>query len=115
MKTLSVNGSEYPPLLVDVLADFPDFVMDLPGGPLTIQSNASSAQGFYALGDARFNLHLGHLHWSTLFLRLHNSICDEVAAEDPSRTDQQVIYLYMAPVNSTSHNLSSTNSSYIVS
>lgn len=90
MKTSSVAGSEYPPLLVDVQAKYPNFAMDLPGGPLAIQSNASSSLGFYAVGDPRFNLHLGHLYWTTQFLRIHNSICDKVAAEDPSRTDQQV-------------------------
>lgn len=91
MKTTIVNGAEYPPLLSQVQQDFPDFVMNIPANlQIDTTRNASSTQGFYALGDPRFNLHLGHLHWSTQFLRLHNRLCDMLLQNDPSLTDEQV-------------------------
>lgn len=91
MRTSSYNGSEYPPLLADVQQDYPDFAMDVPADiEIDTTAPALSQKNYYATGDPRFNLHLGHLHWSTRFLRLHNSVCDSLLANDSLLSDEQV-------------------------
>lgn len=91
MKTSSFNGSEYPPLLADIQQELPDFTMNAPATiEIDTSAPATSQTSFYATGDPRFNLHLGHLHWSTRFLRLHNSVCDSLLADDSSLSDEQV-------------------------
>lgn len=91
MKTSIVNGSQYPPLLADIQQEFPDFSMNIPANlQIDTTRNATSTRSFYALGDPRFNLHLGHLFWSTQFLRLHNRMCDMLLQSDPTLSDAQV-------------------------
>ena len=91
MKMSKANGSFYPPLLKDVQKDHPAFHMDVPADLAAYTTaNATSTHDFYALGDPRFNLHLGHLFWSTRYLRLHNELCDMLLGNDPALPDQKV-------------------------
>ena len=104
MKTSVVNGQHFPPYLRDVQAQYPDFVMDLPKDqqmtcPVDANSTCSSYSvnassdvmlQYYATGSPRLNVHIGHLVWATAFLRLHNSVCDMLARDNPSITDQLV-------------------------
>ena len=65
MRTSLVRGQEYPPLLSEVQAVDPGFFMDLPGQQqMTCPANETGCtspdtSSFYALGSARFNLHVG--------------------------------------------------------
>jgi len=91
MKVSSFNGTDYPPLLSTIQQDFPNFTMDVPSNiQIVTSANASSARNFFAVGDPRFNMHLGHLYWATKGLQLHNSLCDLVLQSQPTYTDQQV-------------------------
>ena len=104
MKTSIVNEQHFPAYLKDVQVDYPSFEMTYPrDAEMTCPSEANStctdysdngtytgADAYYALGSMRFNTHIGHLVWSTMFLRLHNSVCDMLAKQDPTITDEAV-------------------------
>lgn len=91
MKVSTFNGTDYPPLLSSIQQDFPNFTMNVPS---TIQidttANGTSDKNFFAVGDPRFNMHLGHLYWATRALQLHNSLCDLVLDNETTYTDQHV-------------------------
>ena len=92
MKVSHFNGTDYPPLLSTIQQDFPDFSMDVPAAiEIDTNANVSSDLGYFATGDPRFNMHLGHLFWATKGLQLHNSLCDLVLESQPAYTDQQVV------------------------
>ena len=67
MRTSLVNGQEYPPLLSDVQAADPGFFMTPPAQQqmtCPVDDDGCSnpdVAAFYALGSARFNLHIGEL------------------------------------------------------
>lgn len=96
MKVATFNGTDYPPLLSSIQQDFPNFTMDVPSTiEIDTTANATSDKNFFAVGDPRFNMHLGHLYWATRALQLHNSCitCDLVMDNEPTYTDQQVCTL----------------------
>ena len=87
MKTsTAANGETLPPRYLDILADFPTFTMQ---ANVTGQPAADPAT-LFAFGDPRFNMHPGHLFWGTFALRTHNHLCDLVAAERPTVSDEVV-------------------------
>lgn len=91
MKVSTFNGTDYPPLLTSIQQDFPNFTMNVPSTiEIDTTANATSDKNFFAVGDPRFNMHLGHLYWATRALQLHNSLCDLVMDSEPTYTDQQV-------------------------
>ena len=91
MKVSTFNGTDYPPLLSSIQQDFPNFTMNVPSTiEIDTTANATSDKNFFAVGDPRFNMHLGHLYWATRALQLHNSLCDLVMDSEPTYTDQQV-------------------------
>ncbi len=91
MKVSTFNGTDYPPLLSSIQQDFPNFTMNVPSTiEIDTTANATSDKNFFAIGDPRFNMHLGHLYWATRALQLHNSLCDLVLDSEPTYTDQQV-------------------------
>ena len=106
MKTSTVEGEQFPPLWQDVLASNANYSMDLPRDlqmtcPAVLNSSCTSYSTpgqsaglappeFFAIGSPRFNVHIGHLVWTTMFLRLHNSVCDILAEDDPFITDERV-------------------------
>ena len=65
MRMSKKDGQEYPPLLSEVQAVDPGFFMDLPAQQqMTCPANDTGCtrpdtSTFYALGSARFNLHVG--------------------------------------------------------
>ena len=100
MKTSSRLGWDYyPPFLVDVQADFPDFSMwtsqrgsqhkSTAAGQTPEQADENMPY-YFAIGDPRFNLHLGHILWTSVGLYLHNTACDIIKKEDPSFTDEDI-------------------------
>ena len=104
MKTSVVDGQHFLPYLRDVQAQHPEFSMDLPkdlqmtcpvDATSTCSSYATNSSSdvmlhYYAAGSPRLNIHIGHLVWATAFLRLHNTVCDMLAQDNPSITDQLV-------------------------
>lgn len=100
MKTSVLHGQQYPPLLSDILQTYPNFTMTVPAQqqmtcPVDANDTCSSSpdaatSSFYATGSMRLNIHIGHLVWDTMFLRLHNDVCDLLAEQRPDLTDQEV-------------------------
>lgn len=63
------------------------------GGRMTVQEDGSlpaDERGFYRAGDERANENIGLTSMHTLFVREHNRIADNFAAENPCWTDQQI-------------------------
>ncbi|CAB9499617.1 Prostaglandin G/H synthase 2 [Seminavis robusta] len=101
MKTSSMGGwDSYPPLWSDIKKDYPEFEMWTPTqGPSSSSSAANKTQEhvdnnmehYFAIGDPRFNLHAGHVVWTSIGLFLHNTACD-ILMEQTSRlwTDEDV-------------------------
>mmetsp|Transcript_4577 Transcript_4577/g.11645 ORF Transcript_4577/g.11645 Transcript_4577/m.11645 type:complete len:1105 (+) Transcript_4577:142-3456(+) len=100
MKTSSRLGWDYyPPLLMDVQADFPDFDMwtsqrgskhkSTSAGQTSEQADENMPY-YFAIGDPRFNLHLGHILWTSVGLYLHNTACVILQREDPGLTDEDI-------------------------
>ena len=97
MRMTTMAGQLFPPRLADVLRSHPNFHMDLPGDLQMTCANDNEAcsfdsvrSSFYAAGSSRFNSHVGHLAWTTMFLRFHNSICDMLLRDKPDFSDQEV-------------------------
>lgn len=98
------SEQEYPLLLLDVRENDTAFDMSVPGDlqmtcPFDGNSTGSSysasdslseLSSHYATGSVRFNVHVGHLVWTSLFLRLHNHVRDVIAQEKPGMTHQEV-------------------------
>ena len=100
MKTSSRLGWDYyPPLLIDVQADFPDFDMWTSQRGSNHKSTSAGQTSeradenmpyYFAIGDPRFNLHLGHILWTSVGLYLHNTACDIIQSEDPGLSDEDI-------------------------
>lgn len=78
MRTSSRLGwNHYPPLLIDVQKDFPEFIMWTPtrGSPFNSTSAGKGEEHdeekmpfYFAMGDPRFNMHPGHIMWHSIAL-----------------------------------------------
>lgn len=100
MKTSSQLGWDfYPPLLADIQRQFPAFDMwtSQKGSPHKSTGAGQSSDEadvnmpyYFAIGDPRFNLHLGHLLWTSIGLYLHNTACDILMQEDPAFSDEDI-------------------------
>jgi len=103
MKTssLGTDWDYYPPLWRDVQQEFPDFEMWTPTrGPTARSSAANKTQAdvdaneehYFAIGDPRFNMHPGHILWTSIGLYLHNTACDLLMQEaaHPHWTDEDL-------------------------
>ena len=90
MKTSSSSGewTYFPPLWNDVQQDYPDFDMWTPHNGPSSNSSAAGKQdvdtsAYFAMGDPRFNMHPGHIVWTSIALYLHNTACDILIQHQP--------------------------------
>ena len=108
LKSQDRNGQEFPPYYFDEDGNvneafkkleivFPgsDDIENLPGedrktGIPFEEFPASKRKKLFALGIPRGNLHYGLMMMSTLFLREHNRIAREIAAQEPQWNDDRV-------------------------
>lgn len=60
-------------------------------------TRACHAPAWAALDALSLHPRAGFLYWTTVFLRLHNSVCDMLAAETPGMSDQQVGICALSP------------------
>lgn len=77
MKTQVVNGDVWPPSVKDAPVEMA-YLSDSPG------------DGAFAVGHRFYSILPGLVIWSTIFLREHNNICDQLVKEHPDWSDEQV-------------------------
>ena len=100
MKTSIVGDwNYYPPRLSDIVIDYPNFEMWTPSGnpgPGSIEARANKTNDnvnlkkYFAMGDPRFNIHPGHIIWTSIALYIHNKACDLISSEEPTFGDEDI-------------------------
>ena len=101
LKSQMIDGREYPPYYFDenlkVKPEFADLLLTIPNQDVKATGMDAvpddQLRTFFALGIPRGNIHYGFSMMSTLFLREHNRIADELArdhANDPAWDDERL-------------------------
>lgn len=65
-------------------------------GPSSIESSANKTaedidlSEYFAIGDPRFNMHPGHIVWTSIALYIHNTACDIIQTANPLLRDEDI-------------------------
>ncbi|MFK7890351.1 MAG: peroxidase family protein [Granulosicoccus sp.] len=98
LRSVEINGNEFPPLLFDEHGNVNESYYQLPqiqqgllkGELDRWQDGPHRKQSYLVTGLPRGNVTAGNTALNTLFLREHNRLCDELAKDNPGWDDERL-------------------------